>query len=219
MKYFNTLVFLFSFFTFIQAQQISFGNEAMADGLRPASSIIIENVDAKYVDNVWKNYIKKYGGKYKWDRKSGQHNNEGTLIPNISSNVLQATAVTKAAGNNTQFYIWLKDGQDFINPMEDSTAKEQISSLLSHFALEVSREKLKDDIKEEEKNLSRMATEIKKLERQNDKLHKDIEDYKNKIAKAESDILENVKQQTETNVNIEKQNETINAMKQRLSKL
>jgi len=219
MKYLFTFSMFLYITTSISAQQISFGSESMSEGVRPASSVILENVDAKYVDNIWKNYIKKYGGKYKWDRRSGQHNNENTLIPNISSKTMQATATSRASGNNTQFFLWLKEGSEYINPVEDSLAREQISSFLGHFALEVSREKLKDDIKEEEKNLSRLSNELKKLERQNDKLHKDIEDFKNKIAKAEADIEDNIKQQAETNTNIAKQEEALQTLKNQLSKL
>jgi len=199
--------------------QVSYIDDNMSEGLRPGVSILLPDVNTRYVDNQWKSYIKKYGGKYKWNRRASEHLNEGTSIPNVSPEKLNVYAVTREAGNNTQFVVWFQEGTRFLSNQKDSLKMENASSLLNHFALEVAREKLKDDIKEEEKNLSKLESELKKQERQNEKLHKDIEDYQSKIAKAEQDIIDNKKQQVDSDAAITSQKTKIERLREQLNKL
>lgn len=214
------LTFLFLTLVLTTGQtQVSFIEDNMSEGLRPGISILLPNVDKRFVDSQWKTYIKKYGGKYRWNRREGEHKNEGTSIPNVSPESINVYAVTKEASNNTQFIVWFQEGTQFLNPQKDSLKMDNAANLLNHFALEVAREKLKEDIKEEEKNLSKLENELKKQERLNEKLHQDIEDYKAKIAKAEQDIIDNEKQQVDSGAAITSQKARIENLKEQLSEL
>lgn len=214
------LTFLFLTLLLVTGQsQVSFVDDNMSEGLRPGVSILLPNVDTRFVDSQWKTYIKKYGGKYRWNRREGEHRNEGTSIPNVSPESINVYAATREAGNNTQFIVWFQEGTQFLNPQKDSLKMDNAANLLNHFALEVAREKLKDDIKEEEKNLSKLENELRKQERQNEKLHQDIEDYKEKIAKAQQDIIDNEKQQVDSGAAISSQKARIENLKEQLSEL
>lgn len=199
--------------------QVSFIDDNMSEGLRPGVSILLPNVNTRFVDSQWKSYIKKYGGKYRWNRREGEHKNEGSSIPNVSPENINVYAVTRESGNNTQLIVWFQEGTQFLNPQKDSLKMDNAANLLNHFALEVAREKLKEDIKEEEKNLSKLENELKKQERVNEKLHEDIENYKEKIAKAQQDIIDNEKQQVDSGAAITSQKARIENLKEQLSEL
>lgn len=218
MKTLLTLLFLTLLFTAGQSQ-VSFVDDNMSEGLRPGVSILLPDVNTRFVDSQWKTYIKKYGGKYRWNRRQGEHRNEGTSIPNVSPESINVYAVTRESGNNTQFIVWFQEGTQFLNPQKDSLKMDNAANLLNHFALEVAREKLKDDIKEEEKNLSKLENELRKQERQNEKLHSDIESYKEKIAKAQQDIIDNEQQQIDSGTAITSQKARIEKLKIQLSEL
>lgn len=214
------LTFLFLTILLVTGQsQVSFIDDNMSEGLRPGVSILLPDVNTRFVDSQWKNYIKKYGGKYRWNRREGEHRNEGTSIPNVSPENINVYAVSRESGNNTQFIVWFQEGTQFLSPNKDSLKMDNAANLLNHFALEVAREKLKDDIKEEEKNLSKLENDLSKQERQNEKLHKDIENYKERIAKAEQEIIDNEKQQVDSGAAITSQKARIEKLKEQLSEL
>ena len=87
------------------------------------------------------------------------------------------------------------------------------------FALEVTREKIKIEIKEEEGRLKKLSKKLKKLERANSNYHRDIKVAKEKIRKAEGNIEQNEIDQDDTRTAIEAQMELLEAVKKRLSDL
>lgn len=203
--------------SFSQAQQITIVTEQMSMGAKEGLSLTVKDIDEKFLDNTWKSYIKKYGGKYKWDRRAKEHRNEGSTIPNISNDLINVYAVSRSNANGSELIIWLEENERFLTSTNDSIAFDNAANLLNHFNLEVHKEKTLEDIKSEEKNLSRLENDLKKLERQNEKLLKDIENYKSRIAKAEQDIIDNEKEQVSSSHAIKKQNETLEELKKKLS--
>jgi hypothetical protein len=199
--------------------QSRFISEPMSEGVKSGIGVTLPGVDTKFVDNQWKSYIRKYGGKYKWNRKGSEHLNEGSTLPGVSDKPINIYARSQPSGNDVQFFVWIKEGDKFISSVQDTAMMQGAMQVLNHFTLEVAREKLKEDIKEEEKQLSRMESEQKKMERAKEKLEKDIEDYKNKIAKAEQDIIQSIQDQANNRASMERQQEKIDALKSKLKEL
>ena len=214
MRYLILLFFLHG--TLLVYGQARYINEPMSEGVRPGIGITLTGVDPKFVDNQWKSYIRKYGGKYKWNRKGSEHLNEGSTVPNVSNNPLNIYARSQSSGSDVQFFIWIKEGEKFVSATQDTAMMQGGMQVLNHFALEVAREKLKEDIKEEEKQLSRMESEQKKMEKQKEKLEKDIEDYKSRITKAEQDIIQSIQDQANNRATMERQQEKIEQLKNKL---
>lgn len=210
---------IFTLSAFILSGQVTYLTESISEGSHPAYSIILQDVDTKFVDNQWKTYIKKYGGKYKYNRRAKEHTNTNTSLNTVSDQVVDTYAITRSAGNNTQFVLLVKEGDSFINWARDSTKATSVSNLLDHFALEVAREALREQIDDEEKNLNQLERTQSRLERANEKLHSSIESYEEKIQQARTDIETNVQDQEANQQAMELQKQQLEALKKKLSEI
>ena len=90
---------------------------------------------------------------------------------------------------------------------------------LQDFAYEAERQNIKGQIVFEEKGLSTMEKDLKKLTKQNENLHKDIEKAKETIAQKEKEIEENLKKQEEKQAEIEAQKGKIQSTTEELGRV
>ncbi len=83
-------------------------------------------------------------------------------------------------------------------------------------------ETVRDDpkaLKTEKKNLAKLQKSLDKLEREHESFHKDILNHKDKITKAEQDIVENQQEQESMSRQIEDQKTIVEAVKGKLETL
>lgn len=208
-------------FGFICAKaQVTEGLREMSLGVQNGLSLELPEVAPDYADDLWKTYIKKYGGKYKWNRKAKEHLSEGVNIPNISGgDPMNIFASASKNGNNTVFTLWFEIKGQFLRKERMADKYDAAENLLNHFALEVAKEKMKDNIKAEEKSLSKLQSDQKRLERARTGYEKDIEDAKEKIRKSEESLITNAKDQEEARQAIRRQEELLEQLKRKLAEL
>lgn len=87
---------------------------------------------------------------------------------------------------------------------------------MSSFAHEAEVEKINTELGNEEDSLSKLEKDLKQLQSRNEGYYKDIEAAKAKIAKAEEDIRQNVKEQEAKQAEIESQRQKIESVKRKL---
>lgn len=204
----------------VSAQEMRDGVKSMSEGVQHAVYMDMPGVTEILVNDTWKDYIKKYGGKHKWNRKAKELFSAGVMLPNISSQPFNIYAASAANGPAVQFIIWLQSPDGTFYTQERLLAQqENLENLLLHFNLEVQREDLRAIIKEEEKIYSKQDSDLKKLEKSKERLHKDIEDAQNKIKKSEAEIEQNIKDQELSRQQIKSQQDKIDALKKKLSDL
>ncbi len=83
-------------------------------------------------------------------------------------------------------------------------------------------DQVRDDpkaLKTENKNLAKLQNNLDKLQRENENFHKDIESNRDKIAKAEQDIVENLQEQNTVGREIESQRIVVEAVQNKLQSL
>lgn len=97
------------------------------------------------------------------------------------------------------------------DPRRASDTKE----LLTRFYYDVRRAAVGQEVKAEEDRLKSLEGKMKKLQRDNDNLHRDIETYKARLKKAEEDLVQNQKDQEATLIDIDKQRGAVEAARQR----
>lgn len=202
------------------AQEMRDGVKSMSAGVQHAVFTDMPGVSEDLVNDTWKEYIKKYGGKHKWNRKAKELFSQGVMLPNISSEPINLFAATVVNGSSVQFILWLQstDGA-FYTQERLMSQQENLENLLLHFGLEVKREDLRAIIKEEEKLFSKQESDLKKLEKSKDRLHKDIEEAQDKIKKSEAEIEQNIKDQELSRQQIKSQQDKIDSLKKKLSNL
>jgi hypothetical protein len=209
-------VFIFFIFT-TSSGQVKEEVSMMSQGLYNSFSIVLQGADKKLADNLWKDYIRKYGGKYKWDRKNNEHQLTNAIIGNISvSKPINIFATTKVVGHDIVLTSWFQIEEKFIQSDKDPEYYEAIELQLQHFARELSREKLRLLIVDEEKTLAKIESEMSKLTKRKENLENEIEKAKKRIQDAEQEIILNLEEQNKTQLNSKSQQETINQLKQKL---
>lgn len=110
-------------------------------------------------------------------------------------------------------YIALDLGGAYMSSSAHPEISKRFDKYLQRMALNIHNECVVEQIKDEEKKLKHLEKELQKLEKQKENLKSDIDDYKDKIKKAESDIDANVNAQVEKRKSIDEQRKTIETIK------
>jgi predicted nucleic acid-binding Zn-ribbon protein len=74
-------------------------------------------------------------------------------------------------------------------------------------------------LKAEQKKLAKLESSLDKLQKENKNFNKDIDTNKDKIAKAEQDIVDNLQEQESVTSNIESQKVIVEAVREKLDQL
>ncbi len=194
----------------------------MSLGVNNAISLEITMADEKLVAEVWKNYMKDfYDAKVKWDRKTKEYLAEDASIAAIGlGNTVDVYATMEEKGDNTIINTWFGlGGGAFLSSREHAGRYEEAEKLLLRFALEVAREKTRQELEGEKGELRQLQKELERLKAANDRYHKEIERAQEAIKKAEADIVQNAKDQEAMLGKIAEQEKAIQAVEKRLNEL
>ncbi len=197
------------------AQNISQEDRSMNMGVNHAFILDLEDAEAKLVQKLWKDYIKDYKGKTKKVKKSKEVMSEGCKLPGMNgSKPVTAYARTESVGAGSEHIVWFDLGEE-----RGFYSGKEGNDLLEGFATYVKKEQVKMELADEEKRLKQMESDLKKLIRQNEGYHKDIEKAEQAILTAKENIEVNIQEQENTNQLIEAQKEAVEAVRKRLSEI
>jgi len=195
MKNIVSTAVLFLFCLFIAQAQVLEETRVMATGSQPALTIILPGANSKFIESEWKEYVKPYG---KVTRiKSAKE----TVLADVQ--VLDIGGVTRLniynlpeeASEGAKMTVWFDMGTGFIS--SEAYPKEYVAAVkfLKDFASKVKVDLVTLELEEQEKLLAKAENNLTKLQRENESLHKIIEDSKKRIAQAEDDIKKNLNDQ------------------------
>lgn len=215
-----TLIFFTFLYTIPTSGQISEEVKSMSAGLNPALVLEIPNSDANFVAKLWKKYIKPYGGKTKKTGRNGQwFTDDADIVAIGGSNSIDIYASSNGAGDAVYLSMWIDLGGAYLSSDTHPEQYTEGEKFLMRFALFVAKENTKLELEKEEQNLKKLGTALKRLERDNERYHREIELAKERIRKAEANIDANVIEQDNTRSAIELQQEVIGEVKKRLADL
>ncbi len=196
-------------------------DESMSQGIQNAIVVELISKDGKLVENVWKDFMKDFGGKTK-KSKGGKNEFTTTGAEMVAINGVKPLTIysktSDGAGGNMEMMVWFDMGDEYLESVHKSQFVEA-ESMLQKFAHEVKIESTKEELKEAEKKLRNIEGDLKQLERQNEGYHKDIENYEKKIIQAKEDIVTNEVQQEDTAQKIDLQKMLIEEIDRRLGDL
>ncbi len=196
-------------------------DESMSKGIQPAIIVETSSNNEKLVEDVWKKFMKDYGGKTK--RSKGGKNEFTTSgaeivgINGVNTLTVYSSAGTGASGN-IEMRLWFDMGEEYLESNRTSQYAEA-ERMLQKFAHEVKIENTKKELKDAEKKLKGLEGDLKSLQRQNEGYHRDIENYEKKIEEAKENIITNDEQQVDTGKKIELQNQLVDEIDRRLRAL
>lgn len=221
-----SLVMLLSAATFSANAQVREANMSMSRGNNNALVLQLPNSDAKTVTKSWDDYIKKYKGKTKFDKKSNEYFTDDATIKEMSANTVDIYASFRQVGTATEMVIWFDLGGAFLNSQMHREGYPSGEKIVYEFALTVSKGMVEDELKEEQKKLGKLQDDMKSLEKDKAGFEKDIESAKKAIAQAEKEIEEaklkinqNAQAQSNKKGEIEAQGNVVKTVEKKLKDL
>ncbi|NRA48787.1 MAG: hypothetical protein HRU12_06615, partial [Phaeodactylibacter sp.] len=116
-------------------------------------------------------------------------------------------------------YMWVDLGGAYLSSRQHRDRYAEAEKMLIRFGLEVAREKVKIELKEQEDVLKGLNRDLERLVSEKDKSEREIERAKEAIIKAEKDIENNLQAQEDKADAIKAQEAVIRAVQKRLNDL
>lgn len=191
--------------------QTSEVNKSMSLGTQNGIKASIENVDADYIESVWKKYVKEFG-KIKENKKAGEFYILNAAVKSIRPEAMDLYASIM----DNQIVVFFDLKNSFLNSKEHPTEFEAAQKLVQEFVYEVQREIIREELEEENSKLNKSQRGYDKLKKENTGYHKDIDEAKAKIKKAEQNIVDNEKEQVKAEAELKALHEIIQKIMERL---
>ncbi|MBK8555408.1 MAG: hypothetical protein IPL65_06345 [Lewinellaceae bacterium] len=192
--------------------------QMMSFGSRPCFQVEFQNTSDNTVLEVWKDFVSKnFDAKIKKDRKTKEWVATDVKASYLNSGGVTIYATIEEDGKNAVLNAWFDIGQPhFLNSRDNAREAREVADAMRLFYYDVRRAVIGEEQKAAEKELTNVENNLKKLQKENDSLHKAIDDYNAKIKKAEQDILDNTKQQEAAIIDIDNQKKNIEGIQNRL---
>jgi len=183
------------------------------------NAFVTEHVGAskKMVNKILENAIKEFG-KVKRNKKAKEWNCMQCRMPGVAGLTNIYFKIEEGKGQTTS-YVFVDDGTQFISSENDEDAAASIKTRLTNVGYDITRAVISKELDNEEDELKDRNKELRKLEKKNQDYHNDIEKYKKKIAEAEKNIEENLLDQEDKKMEIEKQIRTVDAVTTKLNEV
>lgn len=199
------------------AAQITEESRAMTQGINNSLTISIPDADDKMVERLWKKFMKSHGSKTKKIKRSEEWLSSKADITSIGgSSDINVYATFEQSGSDVRMTAWFELKDTYLSSMEHPERYAAGEAFLNDFEMAVYKEGVKREVKEEENNLRKLESELKKLRKNNDRYHKEIKAAKEKIAKMEANIEENVVEQEDMGIKISAQKEVVELTKRKM---
>lgn len=220
----KNLIFLFLLFLLPNAMQAQITEEmrSMVKGMNNALVLELPETESRAVKKWWNSYMKDYGARTKKVKGGNEYLSAAAEISSISSSSdINVYSLLSEIGDMTTNTVWfeLGDEKGFVSSDLDNSQYIEAEKFLMRFALYVTKEKIKIELNEEEKEMKQLTNELGKLERDNQNYHREIEQAKERIKRAEANIVTNLENQEKAKADIENQQEVLEEVKKRLGEM
>jgi chromosome segregation ATPase len=187
-------------------------NEKINGGNHNCLVVTIYDSSPDDIEKEWRSKMKGYDAKVSGKDEIFADN---ALIKAISENTCDVYARTeKINDNETKFIVGFLLGETWLDS-KNSAAYKAAENIVKEFAVKMSKDGIAAKRKAAEKVLDNQKDDQKDLEKKNADLHQDIEDYNEKIKKAEADIKTNEEEQTKKKAEIDAQQKVVDDLKSR----
>jgi hypothetical protein len=202
--------------TFILLAGFSFGQrkikvheekEKFSSGNNNALVVTIYESNPDDIDKAWKKLMKDYNAKV--SSKSELFADDAS-IKDLSPNTVDVYSFSRKTGDDEfEIVVSVDLGGAYLSSSEHSSKYKVMEKILYDFAKSTTEDAIKQKQKEAEKILAAFIKEKEDLIRSNERLANQIEDYKDKIKKAEDDIEKNKGLATDKTKEIESQQKIV----------
>ncbi len=206
-------------FSFAQEVKVKSGNEKFSSGSHDCLTTTIYEGDKDKAMSKWKSKLNDFKDeKVKW--KGDEIFGDNILIKDWGNNPVDI--YSKFDEDKEKKTVTMSVAVDLGGAYLTSSDKDKynyIEKMMKEFAIDLTKDNIKDQVSAAEKIFSGLESDQKDLEKKNKGYKDDIEDYKKKISKAESDIKDNEASQSKKKSEIEAQKKVVDDIKKKLDKV
>lgn len=212
-------IFIVMMSTVLSAQDIVEKKVSMSLGPQNAFYVEIQGADKKLAEKTFYEFVKEYG-KMKENGKAREHFLMATKIPVINgTSPLDLYAKFEEGKGMATTFVWIDLGGAFVNATEHASQTTALRQFMKDYFVSVRKKVVAEEVKVEEKNLSNLEKDLKKLREKNEDLHKDIEKAKLKIAESEKNIEKNLVDQDNKGKEISTQKDVLGKVTEKLNNI
>jgi chromosome segregation ATPase len=179
------------------SNQAEIVNTSIESASGESVKVLVNRAEDKDLMDAWKSLMKAYDAEdLKTKRKRGSATN--VLIPAISTNKINVYAEVDEESKTA-----LSLSSIFVEGELNLSATEAAKNMMVVLAREVSREATEDYLKEQEKALSALKSDLKDLKRDKERAEKSIDKCEKTIKESEKQLKKNEKEVVEVQENVE----------------
>lgn len=220
MKKITTALFItMSVYSFAQEVKVKSGNEKFSSGSHDCLTTTIYEGDKDKAMTKWKSKLNSFKDE-KVKRSGDEIFGDNIEIKDWGNNPVDI--YSKFDEDKDKKTVTMSVAVDLGGAYLTSSDKDKynyIEKMMREFAIDMTKDNIKDLVNDAEKALGKLESAQKDLEKENKNLKDDIEDYKKKITKAESDIKDNESNQTKKKAEIDAQKKVTDDIKKKLDKV
>ncbi len=194
--------------------EVKSGTESFSVGTKDVLMIDIYEADEAHTQKAWKKFLKGHKGKVK---AKSEIFADDLLIKSVSQNTFDVYSKIVTRGKKTVLVCGVDLGGAFLNHTDHPEQYATFSRLLREFAVDLSKEAVKEQIKVQEKVFATLQKDKERLISDKKQKEKEIEQYKKKISENEAAIEQNIKDQEQKVKDIATQQEVINKLSEKMS--
>jgi hypothetical protein len=218
-KLITTAFIAFSIYSFAQEVKVKSGNEKFSSGSHDCLTTQIFEGDKDKAMSKWKSKLNSFKDE-KVKRSGDEIFGDNIEIKDWGNNPVDI--YSKFDEDKDKKIVTMHVAVDLGGAYLTSSDKDKyryMEKLMKEFAVDISKDNIKDQVSAAEKILGNLEDDQKSLEKKNKGYKDDIEDYKKKITKAESDIKDNEANQTKKKSEIDAQKKVVDEIKKKLDKV
>jgi vacuolar-type H+-ATPase subunit I/STV1 len=187
------------FFLFLcvksNAQQVQEVLRVMSLGTENGYIVQVAGADEKMAEKALKDYLHTYG-KIKEQKKFKEFQLLNTPIAPVNgSNPLDLYVKIQVAESNAAISFWVRNQSGFVSTVSQQEISSRFRNFINNYQLVLEKDVAEKAWKQERDLLQKLEKDLKKLQENNKNYHQDIQKAKERIAEAEKNIEQNLKQQ------------------------
>lgn len=192
---------------------------SMSLGPQNAYYVEIPGANKKMAQKTFEEFIKEYG-KIKENGKAKEFFMMATKIPSINgTSPVDLYAKFDEGKDIATAYVFVDLGGAFVNSIDNPSQSASLKQFMYDYFISVRKKVVAEELKSEEKSLSGLEKDLKKLKDKNEDYHNDIEKAKQKILDAEKNIEINIVDQENKAKQIDTQKAVVEQVVEKLNSL
>lgn len=198
-----------------QKTKVDEKNEKIGGGNNNALVVYIYENTSDNILKEWKSLMRDNDAKV--TTKDGEQFSDNAVIKRVNGNNTMDVYARAENGKDgeVKLIVGFNLGGAFLNSKEHSQQFKEAEKMLQEFANKLTKDAIEAQLKAAEKILGNMTDDQEDLVKKNKDLKEDIEEYKEKIKKAEGEIVTNEENQKKKLVEIEGQKKVVEDIKKK----